>query len=149
MEVQNATNKSITAIEHITDAAKIPIKIPKASTLSCPVSVHFLKGNAMIAPSKRKTGGNGDEDNQGDQNKDYVAMFMALIRLGDPYNTDIVITLNVPDKITDEDMGSGQQLGETEAFKKYLTSCEKEFKSNLIGSFTIPSDQAVKDLLDL
>ena len=42
-----------------------------------------------------------------------------------------------------------KQLGETEAFKKYLTSCEKEFKSNLIGSFTIPSDQAVKDLLDL
>ena len=104
MEVQNATNKSIASTEHFTDAAKIPINIPKICPLSSPVSVHFLRGSAMIAPSKRKTG-TADEANQGEQNKDYVAMLMALIRLGDPYDTDILLTLNVPDKITDEEIG--------------------------------------------
>ena len=91
------------------EPATLPIKLPHPNTLSSPISVHFLKGNAMIAPSKRKGGpeesdpsaGTNGDDTSG---KDYVVLLICLIRLGEPYTTDLVITLNVPDKITDEDV---------------------------------------------
>ena len=138
----------IASTEHYTEAASLPINVPQVCPLASPISVHFLKGSALILPTKRKHGGAAEAGgDQGEQSKDYVTMLMAMIRLGDPYDSDIVITLNVPDKITDEEM-AGQQLGETEAYKKYLETCEKEFKS-MMETFVIPSDQAVKDLLGM
>ena len=38
---------------------------------------------------------------QGD--RDFVTFLMQLVRLGEPYNTDILITLNVPDKHTGDE----------------------------------------------
>ena len=46
----------------------------------------------MIIPNKKA---------QGD--RDFVMMLMCLIRLGEPFNTDILINLNVPDKHTDDE----------------------------------------------
>ena len=58
---------------------------------------------------------------------------MCLIRLGAPYDTDLVITLYVPDKVTDEDQigedgAASVKVGESEAYKKFLEQSEQEFK---------------------
>ena len=56
---------------------------------------------------------------------------MCLIRLGEPYDTDLVITMNIPDKITDEDVvvnGQNQKPGQSYAYTKFVKQTEAEFK---------------------
>ena len=55
-------------------------------------SVHLLKGVQKIIPNKKQ---------QGD--RDFVTMMMCLLRLNEPYDTDLLFTFNIPDKHTDED----------------------------------------------
>lgn len=81
---------------------------------------------------------------QGD--RDYVTMLMHLVRLGEPYNTDILMTLNVPDKHTGEE--KPEELGQSESYKQFLEQSKSEFQQ-ILQSFSISGDQAVKDLLGM
>ena len=53
---------------------------------------------------------------------------MALIRLNEPYDTDLLITYNVPDKHTSnqaEEYESGsQEVGQSQAYKQFLATTE-------------------------
>tara|TARA_B110000285_G_C14860275_1_gene484223 strand:+ start:524 stop:685 length:162 start_codon:yes stop_codon:yes gene_type:complete len=53
--------------------------------------MHTLKGTQKIIPNKKP---------QGD--RDFVTLLMCLVRLNEPYNTDLLITFNIPDKHTED-----------------------------------------------
>ena len=96
------------------------------------MSVHLLKGHCLINPQKVKY-----ENQQNEDVKDYVTIFIYLLRLGAPFDSDIVMTYYVADKITDEE--SGQQApGQSQAYLKFLEKSEMEFKT-MVNNFCIES----------
>ena len=102
---------------------------------SCVQSVHLLKGTQKIIPNKRPQG-----------ERDFVTMLMCLVRLESAFDTDLLITFNVPDKHTDE-IADACALGESKAFKDFLNISEIEFK-NILASFNV-SHEKLKDLIGL
>ena len=69
-------------------------------------------------------------------------MLMCLLRFKEPYNTDILFTLNVPDKFSDKDE-EGPTLGEpgqSEKYKEFLKEIETDFYNHMLPSFTVESD---------
>ena len=99
-------------------------------------SVHLLKGIAKICPNKKPNG-----------ERDFVTILVGLIRLQPPFSTDILVTLNIPDKHTNEDTYKCQ-LGESQEYKAFVAECERDFQG-MVQSFTITGEQSVKDLLGM
>ncbi len=62
------------------------------------MSIHTLKGQCKINPQKTKF-----ENQQSDDQRDFVTIFMFLLRLGAPYDTDIVMSYYIPDKLTEDE----------------------------------------------
>ena len=56
--------------------------------------------------------------------RDFVTMLMALIRFNDPYDTDILITYNVPDKHSDDAEEGSQEAGQTQAYHIFLATSQ-------------------------
>ena len=100
------------------------------------ISVQYLRGTQKIIPNKRAQG-----------ERDFVTLLMCLIRLGAPYNTDLLLTLNVPDKHTDDE-NDEQNVGESDVYKEFLEASDQQFKA-IVSSFTISGDQAAKDFLGI
>ena len=95
-----------------------------------------MKGSQKIIPNKRAQG-----------ERDFVTLLMCLIRLDAPYNTDLLLTLNVPDKHTDDE-NDEQNVGESDVYKEFVDQSNEQFKQ-IVGSFAISGDQAIKDLLGM
>jgi hypothetical protein len=53
----------------------------------------------------------------------------------------------VPDKHTDDE-NDEQNVGESDAYKDFVDQSSEQFK-DIVNSFVIPGDQAVKDLLGM
>ena len=125
IEEQSAQEPKVIEEKHFCELSEISTIMTKFKPLESSVSVHLLKGTAMIAPNKKKY-----QDQNAETPRDFVTLLMCLIRLNEPYDTDLTITLNVPDKITDEeqivagDGGPQAKVGESEAYKKFLEQSE-------------------------
>ena len=145
IEEQSAQDHKVLETKAPMAVNELPMITPKICPQHSPVYVHLLKGTAMVAPNKRKfqRGAEG-----GEQRRDFVTLLMCLVRLGEPYDTDLVLTLHVPDKLTEEEDGAGGKVGESETYVKFLEHSEREFKQ-IVESFTILNDQAIKDLLGM
>ena len=87
-------------------------------------SVHLLKGTQKIIPNKKQYG-----------DRDFVTMWMCLLRLNEPYDTDLLFTFNIPDKHTDEEEDKCQ-LGQSAAYQEFLQQSETDFKM-MITNFVI------------
>ena len=95
--------------------------MPKLSFSGCKYSLHTLKGTQRIIPNKKTN-----------VERDFVTMLMCLIRLEQPYTTDILITFNIPDKISDEDENSQKtETGQSQAYIEFLTQTELTFRDML------------------
>ena len=127
---QSATDVTVVSTEL---NAEVP---PSIAVSESSVSVQLLRGTQKIIPNKRAQG-----------ERDFVTLLMCLIRLGAPYNTDLLLTLNVPDKHTDDE-NDEQNVGESDVYKEFLEASNEQFKQ-IVSSFTITGDQAVKDLLGM
>ena len=66
--------------------------VPQIFIKEANVFASILKGTQKVVPNKKAQG-----------ESDFVTMLMCLIRIGEPFNTDLLITFNVPDKHTDEE----------------------------------------------
>ena len=87
----------------------------------CEYSMHTLKGTQKIIPNKKP---------QGD--RDFVTMLMCLVRLNEPYDTDLLITFNIPDKHTEEQENSQKSdMGKSQAYQDFLMQTELEFREML------------------
>jgi hypothetical protein len=71
---------------------------------------------------------------------------MCLIRFDEPYKTDLLFTLNVPDKHTDDEHDEAK-VGEGEAYKAFLEKTNEQFRT-MIASFGA-SEQGLKTLLGM
>ena len=43
---------------------------------------------------------------------------MCLVRLGEPYNTDLLMTMNVPDKHSSEE--KPEEIGKSDSYKEFV-----------------------------
>ena len=51
-----------------------------------------------------------------------MVIYLMLVRMQDPFNTDLLMSLSVPDKTGDV------SDGKSDAFKKFLDESEKTFR---------------------
>ena len=49
--------------------------------------------------------------------RDFVTILMCLFRFDEPYDTDLLMSLHIPDKYTEEEGVSG----ESQVYKTYVT----------------------------
>ena len=120
-EESNAKDPIIQSVAHFQTRDEVAQIMPKLSFSGCTYSLHTLKGTQRIIPNKKT---NAD--------RDFVTMLMCLIRLESPYNTDILITFNIPDKITDEDENSQKtEIGQSQQYIEFLTQTELTFRDML------------------
>uniref|UniRef100_A0A7S3ICF9 Ran guanine nucleotide release factor n=1 Tax=Strombidium inclinatum TaxID=197538 RepID=A0A7S3ICF9_9SPIT len=98
-------------------------------------SIHLLKGTQQVMPNKKQ---------QGD--RDFVTLLMCLFRFEEPYTTDLLVSLHIPDKHTMEEDDKAES-GQSAAYKQYVELCEGDFKE-MISSFTI-KEASLKELLGM
>ena len=68
--------------------------MPHVNISGSAFSLSLLKGTQKILPNKKTT------------DRDLVTLLMCILRFREPYNTDLLFTLNVPDKFDDDDNGT-------------------------------------------
>ena len=74
---------------------------------------------------------------------------MCLLRLKEPYDTDILLSLYIPDKYNEDADGNVlANPGESETYKDYVKQTQTLFRK-IVASFQIASDQSMKDLLGM
>ena len=102
------------------------------------VSLSILKGVAKIYPNKKTQG----------QERDYLTMLLCLIRFNEPYNTDLLMTLNIPDEHTESGEASqAEEPGHSDQYLDYVKKCEQDF--NLLMQTFETDDHRIKALLGL
>ena len=74
------------------DSPELALVAPNINVSGCTYSIHILKGIHKVIPNKKQQA-----------NRDYVTVFMCLFRFNEPYDTDLLLTFNVPDKFTIEE----------------------------------------------
>ena len=142
VETQNGKDSQVLSVKHFNTSGDVSTVIPNLNITGSQIIVTLLKGVSKIFPTKKTVGG---------AERDFVTLELCLIRLKEPYDTDLLITLNVPDKFSDPDE-EGDLQGEPGSSKKYLefvNKSEEVLVKQILGGFTIPSDQALKDLLGM
>ena len=91
-ETQGGIEPHILSQQHFTSGVQVKQVMPNVCIIGCQQTLHLLKGTQKIFPTKKTH----------DTERDFVTMLMCLLRLKEPFNTDILITLNVPDKYSDD-----------------------------------------------
>ena len=110
-EESNSKDPIIQSVAHFQTKDEVAQIMPKLSFSGCKYTLHTLKGTQRIIPNKKTNA-----------ERDFVTMLMCLIRLEQPYSTDILITFNIPDKISDEDESSQKtETGQSQQYIDFLT----------------------------
>ena len=103
--------------------------MPNVNISGAAYTLSLLKGTQKILPNKKTT------------DRDLVTLLMCILRFREPYNTDLLFTLNVPDKFDNDDI--------QDKYPEFLKQTEFDFYHQLLPSFVVSGDQALKDLLGM
>ena len=141
VETQAAKDANIVAVQHFPNGVQARTVMPQINIAGSQVSVSLLKGTCKIFPTKKTQG----------QERDFVTMLMCLLRFKAPYNTDLLFTLNIPDKHsdTDEDSELNGEPGQSPKYQEFVKQCEYEMNQLILPSFVVKSDEDLKQLLGM
>ena len=98
---------------------------------------HLLKGTMMVHPVKRKF----PTPAQQAEPRESLTIMLFLLRINAPYDTDLLMTLNVPDKFSEN------RDGQSDLYAEHVKKADTMFET-LVAGFTV-EESKLKSLLGM